>query len=98
STFFLQAEDGIRYFHVTGVQTCALPISKHIQIEANMSLSGANADKRIPLTVSEQKLALGKIYNIITGNGVSVGTTPADAEITKRSEERRDRKESRNCR
>src|SRR5690606_21247730 len=22
-----QAEDGIRYFHVTGVQTCALPIS-----------------------------------------------------------------------
>src|SRR5690606_40473083 len=25
--FFLQAEDGIRDFHVTGVQTCALPIS-----------------------------------------------------------------------
>src|SRR6202043_3670915 len=24
---FFQAEDGIRYFHVTGVQTCALPIS-----------------------------------------------------------------------
>src|SRR5690606_40840436 len=23
----LQAEDGIRHFHVTGVQTCALPIS-----------------------------------------------------------------------
>src|SRR5690606_39738951 len=25
--FFFQAEDGIRGFHVTGVQTCALPIS-----------------------------------------------------------------------
>src|SRR5690606_40247924 len=24
--FFFQAEDGIRAFHVTGVQTCALPI------------------------------------------------------------------------
>src|SRR5690606_7723007 len=24
---FVQAEDGIRRFHVTGVQTCALPIS-----------------------------------------------------------------------
>src|SRR5690606_40349177 len=24
--FFFQAEDGIRCFHVTGVQTCALPI------------------------------------------------------------------------
>src|SRR5436309_3708025 len=26
STFFFQAEDGIRDFHVTGVQTCALTI------------------------------------------------------------------------
>src|SRR5690606_41022108 len=25
--FFIRADDGIRYFHVTGVQTCALPIS-----------------------------------------------------------------------
>src|SRR5690606_40285455 len=25
---FLRAEDGIRDFHVTGVQTCALPISQ----------------------------------------------------------------------
>src|SRR5690625_7881065 len=25
--FFFQAEDGIRFGHVTGVQTCALPIS-----------------------------------------------------------------------
>src|SRR5690606_40739406 len=29
SVFFFQAEDGIRDFHVTGVQTCALPISAH---------------------------------------------------------------------
>src|SRR5690606_40497641 len=27
SSVFFQAEDGIRDFHVTGVQTCALPIS-----------------------------------------------------------------------
>src|SRR5690606_31180971 len=27
--FFFQAEDGIRDFHVTGVQTCALPIFDH---------------------------------------------------------------------
>src|SRR5690606_40580395 len=26
ASFFFQAEDGIRDFHVTGVQTCALPI------------------------------------------------------------------------
>src|SRR5690606_39492451 len=29
--FLFQAEDGIRYFHVTGVQTCALPILKEIK-------------------------------------------------------------------
>src|SRR5207302_7251600 len=31
--FFFQAEDGIRDFHVTGVQTCALPISALKTIE-----------------------------------------------------------------
>ncbi len=51
-------------------------MSRHIQIESNMSLSGANADKRIPLTVTEQKYALVKIYNVITGSSVS---TPAFA-------------------
>src|SRR5690606_39430401 len=30
--FFFQAEDGIRDFHVTGVQTCALPIWRSIVI------------------------------------------------------------------
>src|SRR2546426_103783 len=29
--FFFQAEDGIRDYKVTGVQTCALPISTHSQ-------------------------------------------------------------------
>src|SRR5690606_40769260 len=33
--FLFQAEDGIRDFHVTGVQTCALPIS--IQVPENAS-------------------------------------------------------------
>src|SRR5256885_7332671 len=32
SVFFFQAEDGIRDYKVTGVQTCALPISRALQI------------------------------------------------------------------
>src|SRR5690606_39281013 len=32
--FFFQAEDGIRDFHVTGVQTCALPISEQALAQA----------------------------------------------------------------
>src|SRR5690606_33662903 len=37
--FFFQAEDGIRDFHVTGVQTCALPILA-IQTEAALVCLG----------------------------------------------------------
>src|SRR5690606_39521440 len=38
SFFFFQAEDGIRDFHVTGVQTCALPI--YCQLETNYHFGG----------------------------------------------------------
>ena len=51
-------------------------MSKHIQIEANMSLAGANADVRNPLNIAAQKQALVKIYNIVTG--ASVGTSKID--------------------
>src|SRR5436309_10689663 len=41
--FFFQAEDGIRYFHVTGVQTCALPILA--MLVAVVSLFAATSEK-----------------------------------------------------
>ena len=37
--FFFQAEDGIRDTSVTGVQTCALPISTMIQLYAAISFA-----------------------------------------------------------
>src|SRR5690606_40706162 len=42
---FVQAEDGIRDFHVTGVQTCALPIcvSAEFYINAINVMKGAEA-------------------------------------------------------
>src|SRR5690606_39881054 len=46
--FFFQAEDGIRDFHVTGVQTCALPISSRVPITAKVAarmISTAGADQ-----------------------------------------------------
>ena len=46
-------------------------MSRHYQFEANMSLTGANADKRIPLAPSKQKLALAKLYSKL--NGTSIG-------------------------
>src|SRR5690606_39928771 len=38
-SFFFQAEDGIRDFHVTGVQTCALPISFFVTVMPAPSLT-----------------------------------------------------------
>src|SRR5690606_40287378 len=37
--FFFQAEDGIRGFHVTGVQTCALPIYKRLYFLVQLETS-----------------------------------------------------------
>src|SRR5690606_40945639 len=35
-----QAEDGIRDFHVTGVQTCALPICESFRVKAQLVEEG----------------------------------------------------------
>jgi len=47
-------------------------MSRHIQFESNMSLTGANADKRVPLTPTQQKLALAKLYSEVVGGSISV--------------------------
>ncbi|WP_300568861.1 TAT-variant-translocated molybdopterin oxidoreductase [Flavobacterium sp.] len=58
-------------------------MSRHFQFEANMTLSGAAADKRVPMTVANQKQALVKIYNTITGVSVSTSKTNNDDAIAK---------------
>ena len=45
-------------------------MSKHYQFEANMSLTGANADKRVPLAPSQQKIALAKLYSKLNGTNI----------------------------
>ncbi len=59
-------------------------MSKHIQLEANMTLSGAAADKRIATTSQNQKQALVQIYNVISGDAVAVNLEAGlKAEVTK---------------
>src|SRR5437762_10157882 len=43
-TFFFQAEDGIRATSVTGVQTCALPISSWLGIETALECAHASGE------------------------------------------------------
>ena len=56
-------------------------MSKHFQLESNMSISGANADKRIMLTPTQQKIALAKIYGYISSYNV-VGELPEKIDLS----------------
>ena len=47
-------------------------MSRHIQFESNMTLSGANADLRVPLKLNEQKLVLIEIYKSVVGNKIQL--------------------------
>ena len=52
-----------------------------VQFEANMSLTGANADKRVVTKPSDQVFALLNLYNTITGANLPSKSTPVDAHI-----------------
>ncbi|MEK9613345.1 MAG: 4Fe-4S dicluster domain-containing protein, partial [Flavobacteriaceae bacterium] len=44
----------------------------HVQFESNMSLSGANADHRVPCTPADQKNILAYLYDEISGGSSSI--------------------------
>jgi MoCo/4Fe-4S cofactor protein with predicted Tat translocation signal len=49
-------------------------MSRHIQFESGMSLTGTNADTRVPVKLSEEGPALIALYNAITGGALPGGT------------------------
>ena len=51
-------------------------MSKHIQIESNLSITGSNADLRIPLSTNDQKLFLAHLYDSISGNNSQLKKLP----------------------
>ena len=55
-------------------------MSRHIQFEAGMSLTGTNADVRIPLKTSEESFALLNLYNAIAGT-----TLPGSKPLTNKA-------------
>src|SRR5690606_40486436 len=77
--FFFQAEDGIRAFHVTGVQTCPLPIYKHriekvlvvnekFELRGLITVQDINKAERYPNACKDPE---GRLRV-----GASVGTSP----------------------
>src|SRR5438105_5738432 len=85
--FFFQAEDGIRDPLVTGVQTCALPISKQ---ELGNEEFRKKGDRLIPLV--PQLVPKLLIPKLLLGNAMR--EAPASRAVA-RSEERRVGKECR---
>src|SRR5690606_40375011 len=63
SRFCLRAEDGIRDFHVTGVQTCALPICR-----TNLSIQVVEEVKRF---------FKGQVYRSIITRNVRLSEAPS---------------------
>src|SRR5438552_2818861 len=73
--FFFQAEDGIRDDLVTGVQTCALPISL-------IASNGNRGKLAFPITITSQ------VDRLIEGSDLEIVRTPASlAELTKAAAE-----------
>src|SRR5690606_40357007 len=92
-----QAEDGIRDFHVTGVQTCALPISGNRNFEARVHPQVKMNFLMSPMLVVAYAL-VGRVDVDLTND--PIGYDPngqpvylADIWPSQRSEERRVGKE-----
>ncbi|NMH27083.1 TAT-variant-translocated molybdopterin oxidoreductase [Flavobacterium silvaticum] len=63
-------------------------MSRHFQFESNMTLSGASADKRVPMTPTQQKQALVLIYNVVAGGSAPVSLDAKfTAEVTKAAQQ-----------
>src|SRR5687768_18032168 len=56
TSFFFQAEDGIRDVAVTGVQTCALPISDAVEADHLLAIGAAAGQRRAQLHLERARL------------------------------------------
>ena len=52
-------------------------MSRHVQFESNLSITGAKADKRWRVKPSDQKKVLSALYGYIVGGGAANDLTPA---------------------
>src|SRR5690606_40609805 len=96
--FFFQAEDGIRDFHVTGVQTCALPI--FLAITGTRNKRTLSHSWRSP-SIKAIALALSKLAISLMSAPATKALSPSPRKTSTRtsgrSEERRVGKERRSA-
>ena len=66
-TWIAPVEFARAYASTREVSTAHPHMSRHVQVESSLSMTGSNADERIPVTPRESVLMLGAIYNSIAG-------------------------------
>src|SRR5256885_10186305 len=87
--FFFQAEDGIRDYKVTGVQTCALPICEIAQHRDYSEDTAIHIDREVKRIVNQ---GYERAKNVLSNNRETLERV---AQALLRSEERRVGKECR---
>src|SRR5204863_4231246 len=91
--FFFQAEDGIRDLYVTGVQTCALPISRASHKEAKKVAAASRSASKGRTATKAPAAKSSKNKRSAMPN--KTAKPAVKATVAKRSEERRVGKECR---
>jgi len=85
-TWISPVEFTTRYAAARKLKDKQADISRHIQFETGMSLTGSNADERYPIKPSEEKALLAALLASLTGTESS-GTTAASGPVAKLSGE-----------
>ncbi len=88
-TWLSPVEFAKQYASIRSLSEGQTKIAKHIQFEAGMSLTGSNADERIPVKPSQEKIILANLYNkIAKANNYPVFNIPSSPiDVTPYAEE-----------
>src|SRR6266850_3443249 len=84
--FFFQAEDGIRDYKVTGVQTCALPISEHALDPAYARKLGVKTDELLVSQPDFGEQALEIADMLVRSNAVDIIVVDSVAALVPKAE------------
>src|SRR6266850_2248147 len=84
--FFFQAEDGIRDYKVTGVQTCALPISEHALDPAYARKLGVKTDELLVSQPDFGEQALEIADMLVRSNAVDIIVIDSVAALVPKAE------------
>ncbi len=90
-TWLLPTEFTLAYVSKRKVEKGTYKMSRHIQFESNLSLTGSNADERIQIKPSEELIILANLYNLIASKQgaelLSVAPITGDFKLEKISNE-----------